>query len=433
MNRTLSPDTLFTKLETLPHVEPGKLSNGITTATLNLPDTELLRTDFMFMGGVWVQDTPLQASMAVRLLKEGGKTMRAAVINERLDFYGATCSLSVFKTYSVVTVMCLKRYYGEVMCVVRDFLMSPSYEADSFSLALEQGKASLMMKMERVKYEAEVLFYKSMFGEEHPISAYEKFEDYDALTVEALLKYHADFIGSSNCRIFITGGADDTCVKTLDELFGGDSWDCDCEKNEVETKLLRFPKPLDGYNGKDIRQPMQMPTVQSALFVGKCLPMLNGKDWAALLVANMILGGYFGSRLMTNIRERKGYTYGISSSCVQTHLFNVLAIQTETANQYVDKVVQEIKGEINVMRNQLVPTEELELVKKYYSGNICRAYEANFAYPNTLMRKIGLGRDVAETLSAVRHIQEVQPEDILKAASLYMSPDDFLYCVKGGS
>ena len=111
----------------------------------------------------------------------------------------------------------------------------------------------------------------------------------------------------------------------------------------------------------------------------------------------------------------------------------MLAIQTETANQYVDKVVQEIKGEINVMRNQLVPTEELELVKKYYSGNICRAYEANFAYPNTLMRKIGLGRDVAETLSAVRHIQEVQPEDILKAASLYMSPDDFLYCVKGGS
>ena len=100
-------------------------------------------------------------------------------------------------------------------------------------------------------------------------------------------------------------------------------------------------------NRNIIKLIMRKPTVQSALFAGCVMPKLEPEERAYLALANMMFGGFFGSRLMTNIREDKGYTYGIHSSLQQQLFFNLFSIQTETANLFVNKVVEEVNNEIN--------------------------------------------------------------------------------------
>ena len=429
--RQTPPQTLYVNLERLPDQQMITMPNGINALCIPIPSTELVRLDMMFGGGTWVQRQPLQAMLAMRLIREGSANFTAKQINEQLDFYGATFNASVSKSYAALTILCLRKYLQPVMDIVSDIIRHPVYEQEPFQVTVQQLFSAFMMKMERVKTRGERLFYESLFGKGHPMANFENQEDFARLSIPLMEDYYHDFIGSRNCTLFITGACDDECVSIISQHLGTSQWGSDTPWTDVKKRLYDEKLKVNVPQNQRFDFDMPQRNVQSAVFAGCLVDKPQGKDRAALILSNMLLGGFFGSRLMKNIREQKGYTYGIGSALVANHCCHVLCVQTETANQYVEPVISEIKKEVHRLIDEPVTEEELNIVKKYYSGNLCRSYEANFSYPAYLMRKIGQGNAKIDTLQMQQFIKELTPTDIQQTVARYFAPERFIWCVAG--
>lgn len=443
MNRNVAPDTQFVNLESLPMVQTQKMDNGVPLYLIPVAGTDLVRVDFMFNGGAWVQDLPLQAMLAFRLVKEGTASKSVQLINEMLDFYGASFSSAVYKTYAVISIVCLKKHLQPVVDIVQDVLCNPAFDPNSVQIALQQAYANFMIKKDRVRAQAERIFYETLFGPGHPMASYEYAELFSQLSPDTLKDYNKKCVNSANCRIFMTGGYDESSVGLLCGIFGVGTWGSN--SNSTALSHIEFPaEPLAQYRltGNDERLivdyqhnrvnfSMSQPTVQSALYAGCVLPKVKGEDRAYMILANMLLGGFFGSRLMNNIREDKGYTYGINSALMANPFFTVFCVQTETANQHVDNVIREVKSEILRIINELPDEDEIDIVKKYYSGSVCRIYEANFAFTNQLIKKIGVGNEDVDTVATLRLMKQATPQQICDVVKHYLSPNNVVWCVAG--
>ena len=162
MNRNVAPDTQFVNLESLPMVQTQKMDNGVPLYLIPVAGTDLVRVDFMFNGGAWVQDLPLQAMLAFRLVKEGTASKSVQLINEMLDFYGASFSSAVYKTYAVISIVCLKKHLQPVLDIVQDVLCNPAFDPNSVQIALQQAYANFSIKKDRDRGQPGAFFCETL-------------------------------------------------------------------------------------------------------------------------------------------------------------------------------------------------------------------------------------------------------------------------------
>ena len=175
-------------------------------------------------------------------------------------------------------------------------------------------------------------------------------------------------------------------------------------------------------------------SVQSAIFVGRRLFDLYHPDFHKVSVLNTVLGGYFGSRLMSNIREDKGYTYGINSVLRRMSKGVLSIIATQAAVQYVQPLLVELYKEMDRLCNELIPEEELKMVKNYMLGDILRSADGSFsvvdAYIGVTLEKLDLPDFFHEKTCT---IQSVTPKDLLEMAQKYFDKNDYFEVVAGGN
>lgn len=171
--------------------------------------------------------------------------------------------------------------------------------------------------------------------------------------------------------------------------------------------------------------------VQSSIRIGKSSVRLTDDDYAGYMLLNTILGGYFGSRLMSNIREEKGYTYGIGSFNVSLPQRSYWSITTEVNNEYTEATIEEIFKEIHKLRTETVPAEELNLVKNYLYGDLLRELDGVFAQSDSLKHKLNYGLDNSFYIGIIEKIRQCTPEAILELADKYWNPEE-MYIVTAG-
>jgi zinc protease len=154
-------------------------------------------------------------------------------------------------------------------------------------------------------------------------------------------------------------------------------------------------------------------------------------DFAGMKVLNAILGGYFGSRLMNNLREDKGYTYGIGSSVVPLRKGGYFVISGEVGAGVTKEALSEIKFELNRLCAEQVGESELSLVRSYLTGEMLRAVDGPFAQADLYRELIEDGLEIShfeELIDTIRHINAQQLQDL---AIRYLSPDDLFTLVVG--
>ena len=149
------------------------------------------------------------------------------------------------------------------------------------------------------------------------------------------------------------------------------------------------------------------------------------------MLLNTILGGYFGSRLMSNIREDKGYTYGIHSFNVSMPQGSYWCIATDVNNEYVEAAIEQIKKEIQILQAKRVPEEELHLVKNFLHGDLLRELDGVFAQSDALKHKLNYGLDNRIYTELIRQINACQAKDLLQLARKYMDTKE-MYIVTAG-
>lgn len=402
------------------------LANGMKMEVMNIANSPLVRLDFLFHTGKWQQDKPLQAYVTLDQMKEATCDMDHERVAKMLDFYGANVSTSSTYGYSVLTVTCLSKFLTEILQLVRDFLIVPLFDEQLLKLQMMQDKQVFEIQEQKVDIQCQKLFNRKFFGNQHPMARYAVADDYDHLCTDDLKSYHRRFIHSGNCSVWITGNTTDKIIERVAVVFGDRPWGgCEQVNNTPQPHGLALQN-----RGK--RFSMDMPhAVQTAVRIGMIFPETHSDDYLPALFMATLLGGYFGSRLMSNIRERKGWTYGIQIVPTSTPFENVMSVITQTDNKYVEKLIPEVWSEVDRLKRELVGEDELQRVKNYLVGQLCRNLELGFNLPYLLMDFTDKKLTLDDVMRQADDIRNITPEMVRDMARKHLVENQAVVCTAG--
>jgi predicted Zn-dependent peptidase len=199
-------------------------------------------------------------------------------------------------------------------------------------------------------------------------------------------------------------------------------------------KEIQDEKPLNPFNRENPEKVHlnKAGTVQTAIRIGSATINKRHPDYTGLKILDSILGGYFGSRLMKNIREEKGYTYGISSSLSSLDLSGYKVISTEVGQKYCQKTIDEIYKEIGILQKVPVSKEEMDVVRNYMSGEMVRMFDGPFALAESFKSAWEFGLDNRYYYSLYEKIKTITPDEITHLAKTYYNTDE-LYQITVGA
>ena len=326
-------------------------------------DIGLIKMDFIFEAGSALQDKPVQAAAAINLLTEGTTRHTSKEIADFLDFRGIIVEKSNDEVSSTLTLYAMPRYIGELLPLLREMLTEPTYPEVEFGVFVAKRRQQLLVNLQRTGFVARKRWCESLYGIGHPQAVFATLADLEQLTVEDVRAYHRNRLTPSRLAIVLGGAVSKEVLNEFDVV------------ETVERTVL--PEPKSDPGGRyDVAVEG---AVQNTLRVGRLLPMQwNDREYAEFMVLSTALGGYFGSRLMTNIREDKGYTYGIGAMTQISRGSLSLIITSDVAADKVEPALQEIKYELERLRREPMSDEELELVRTCMLGDFMRSVDGVF-------------------------------------------------------
>ena len=424
LDRTLQPEILEPEQLSVQLPERIVLPNGIPVNVLNAGENEVVRIDLLIEGGRWQQTQPLQALFTNRMLREGTSRYTAAEIAEKLDYYGAWLELSSASEYAYITLHSLNKYLPETLDVLESIVKEPVFPEKELDVIANNNIQQFLVNSSKVDFLAHRGLVKAIYGGQHPCGRLVQEEDYHRITPTVLHDFYTRYYHSNNCSIFLSGKVNDDCLRRIESLFGNESFGTDFRKPEKKEFL-----PVSSFEKRIfIERP---DALQSAVRMGMLSLDRNHPDYLKARVLVTLFGGYFGSRLMSNIREEKGYTYGISAGIIPYPGQGVLVVSAETANEFVEPLIGEVYHEIDRLHNELVSEEELSMVKNYMLGDMCRSYESAFSLADAwiFVRTSGLPDSYfADVLDAIK---TVTPQEIRELAGRHLCKEKLKEVVSG--
>ena len=423
MDRTIQPEIQPLKNFHIQTPVRTTLPNGIPLTVINADEQEVVRMDVLFSGGRWQQSRKLQALFTNRMLREGTTKYTAATIAEKLDYYGSWLELSSSSEYAYITVYSLNKYLAKTLEVVESMIKEPLFPQKELQTILDTNIQQYLVNTSKVDFLAHRSLLKSLYGEQHPCGKIVMEEDYHTITPEVLREFYERYYHSGNCSIFLSGKVTDDIISRVTDIFG-------IPFGQYQLQMPKLSFPFAAIPEKRIFTERE-DAMQSAVKMGCTTITREHPDYPKLRVLMTLFGGYFGSRLMSNIREDKGYTYGISAGVVFYPDSGLLIVSTETDNEYVEPLIQEVYHEIDRLHQEPVSAEELRMVRNYMLGEMCRSYESPFSLSDAwiFIATSGLKDDYfARSLQAVN---EITPAEIQDLAQRYLCKETLKEVIAG--
>lgn len=423
LDRTIAPSIKLSYDIEISQAEEIFLGNGIPVYLIKDDTEDVLRIDFIIGAGSWNQEQILSSYFVSQMLNEGNESMNAEKIAEQLDFYGSWMQTSNTYHHHVITFYTLKKYFEQTMEVAEPMFKSCTFPINKLRLKEEKAAQNWAIRNEKVQTIAHTMFMQNLYGKNHPYGRVAKREDYEKNDSESLKRFYQKYYNAPNCMIVLSGKINDETIKILERDFGGNDWN---KGDKCKDRIIEINQ---AYKEK-IFTPKKN-TIQSAVTIGRKKDKEYRKDYFALKILNVVLGGYFGSRLMQTVREEKGYTYGIYSSLSSKKYGGELLIEAQTANKYVDPLIKETFAQMEILRNKLIDKDELNMLRNYLSGNAMRSYDGLFGKVDGFISMKLHNLTPKYLKEKYNYISIVQPEDLRTAAIKYLNPEDFFISIAG--
>ena len=410
-----------------------KLDNGIKLATVNAGTQELVRVELLFPAGTYFQNKPLQASLTNAMLEEGTASRKAMQIADEIDYYGGFLELEIGQDWASVILYTLKKHLEKVLPVLEDIIKNPSFPQEELAILAQNRKQSYQVDIQKVAYLARIRFANLLFGQNHPYANQLQLDHFEQIDRSDLLQFFKRHYNATQCQIIVAGKLDDSVVKLINHFFGDKDWLSSADDaalkiqypNNAKTANAAFTSPdRENYIAK-------ADAVQSAIRIGRILFNKLHPDYHGFKVLSTVLGGYFGSRLMNNVREDKGYTYGIGSRVITLQNAGYFFISTEVGSKVCRPALNEIYKEIKLLRNKAVSQEELQLVKTYMIGEFIRSVDGPFALADKYkkIKLYGLGYDYYDKF--IDNVSNCTAQHLTELANQYLKQEDLVEIVAG--
>ena len=391
------------------------LKNGIDVYTIEAGAEEVMSIEWVFYAGNWYEDKNLVAAMANLMLKNGTSTKTAFQVNEHFEYYGSYLNRSCHSETATVTLHCLTKHVKELLPVVREFLTDSIFPEQELAIAKQNMKQRLKVSLKKSDFVAGRLIDVYLYGEQHPYGRFSREEDFDAITREQLLDFYKNYYQQGKMVLFVAGRLPANLEELLNEQFGDLS-----NKPVPENKFV-----INQATEKKYRVTNDPDGVQGSIRMAKPFINRHHPDYVKAQVLNTIFGGFFGSRLMDNIREDKGYTYGIHSY-FQNHLHDAAwMISTEAGKDVSEATITEVYKEMQLLRDELVDDEELLLVKNFLIGTVLGDLDGPFHIIGRWKNIILNNLDENYFYHSIDTIKNISAKELQELANKYLIAEDF--------
>lgn len=393
------------------------LDNGVQVYNVNAGTEEVVQIEWVFKAGNWFEKSNNIASAANFLLKNGTSKKSAYEINEYVDFYGAYVNRSCYNETAVVTLHCLSRQLENLLPLVQELFVDAIFPEEELYIFRQNMKQKLEVNLKKCDFVAGRKIDEFLFGAKHPYGVYSEMTDYDLLDVAALRKYYATYYQQGHCTIFSAGILPANYAALMNGFFGSLPFN----QLPIETpEHLIAPAEQKKWNIINDAE-----GVQGAVRIARPFPTRHHPDFPKVQVLNTLFGGFFGSRLMNNIREDKGYTYGIYSFLVNHIHGGAWMISTEAGREVCEATVNEVYNEMQALREGDIDPEELLLVKNYLIGTLLGDLDGPFHIIARWKNLVLNGLDDKFFYHSVDTIKTISADELKAMANKYLQPEEF--------
>ncbi|WP_345948355.1 pitrilysin family protein [Mucilaginibacter sp. PAMB04274] len=421
LNRTTAPE--FQAIDHINLIEPGHtvLPNGCQVYWFNSGDQELVRMEWIFGNLRFDVAKPLLNMAVNTMLTEGTSTLSAAEIADKIDYYGAFLQAEYGYDQSNLTLYSLNRHLDHTLPVILDVLTDSQFPEKELDTFIRNQQQKLQVSLQKNDILARRAFNKAVYGNSIYGQSAEA-ADYQQLQRADMLSHFKQMYQPANCTLVVAGKVDDDTLQRITSAFG--SWTNTAEQADITQPLLTPQTERFYFTEKP-------DALQSAIRMG--IPMVNRAhpDFPALQVLNTVLGGYFGSRLMNNIREDKGYTYGIGSGISSLKHGGAFFIATEVGADVCRSAVSEIEKEIYLLKTELISEGELSLVRNYMLGSLLGSLENVFSHADKFKNAYFSGLTYEYYTHYTHIIKTVTAEELRQLANQYWNFDEFYKVIVG--
>ena len=393
------------------------LDNGVEVYAVNAGTQEVLSLELVFSAGNWFEQQNNIAAATNYLIKYGTKTKTAFQLNEHFDYYGSHLSRGCYNETSNIVLHCIDRHFATHLPVIAEMITDAVYPQHELDIYKQNMQQRLTVNLKKCDFVAGRLIDEYVFGKDHPYGVYSNKEDYDALQQEQLQAYYKKYYTEGKCVIFAAGLLPANFEQELNKTIG----QLPLNQKEIPSIL----HPVTPATEKKYRIANDPNGVQGAIRLAQPFPNRHHPDFQPVQVLNTLFGGFFGSRLMSNIREDKGYTYGIHSYILNHISTTAWMISTEAGRDVSEATITEVYNEMKDLREELVDDEELQLVKNYLIGTILGDLDGPFHIIGRWKNLILNGLDENYFYKSVNIIKTISAKELQELANKYLHPEKF--------
>ncbi|MCP9755307.1 insulinase family protein [Lacihabitans sp. CCS-44] len=410
LNRSIAPDFIPTQSLSLPSVVKVIDNFGVQFYCLKNPNLEIFRLEIVFRAGSYFGQKFAHSYFTSKLLSAGTKGKSSNEIAESFERLGGFLEVSQNQERLVVTLHGLSKFFEQYLPDLAAIVFSPTLPLEELDIQKKIATQSYLVNIEKTVTEANKIFREGLFGTDHSFGKTLQPSEIDIVSQSEIVDFHAEFIKNTSFNVFLTGNFSDKDVDSIQSFFQ--------QKTLVfKPSIIESPALNDVFNLK-IDKPE---SVQSSIRLGRRMFNRHHPDFFKFLVFNTILGGFFGSRLMKNIREEKGLTYGISSSIVPLAEEGYWSIGADVKKENVPMALEEIQKEIDVLKSEKVSESELGLVKNYMKGSVLSSTNTVFDImdKHKAILHENLPDDFYNTM--LQQIDGVTADEVQQMANTYMN------------
>ncbi|NOZ34981.1 MAG: insulinase family protein [Chlorobi bacterium] len=398
------------------------LKGNLPFYILDSGDQDIIKIDFIFKAGKIYDKNPLLAEITNSLSIKGTERLSSEKISNTFDYYGSYIETDIGKDEASITLYCLNKYFKESFNLLTEILFNANFPQNEIDIFLKNEYQIWLINRQKTDIISSELFTETIFNA-HSYGRIVKKEDFNSISKENIISFFNSYYKPENMTILLSGKIQDNHILSIENFISSLTF-----SEFMVNNLLSFE--TEKYTKEHIFQPIKN-SVQSSVRIGKLTINRLHPDFYNLNFACVILGGYFGSRLMTNIREEKGYTYGIYSGNVSYLNAGYFLISAESGKNVYKNALKEIYKELKLLRTVPVSQDELVRVKNWFFGNILRIFDGPLALSEAYKSLISYNSTSDFFLNYFSAVQNISSETILETADKYLQENDMTEVVSG--
>ncbi len=424
-DRTIAPEIRRIESRQLPEVERETLDNGIELVVLDSGVQPVSRITFSWpAGSVDVEDCAAYNLMC-QLLTEGSEHHSGAEISDIFETCGAWVNMEPGQHATLLNIYMLNHTADEILPLAGEMVDLASFPGDTLAPLKEKRASAAELSLRKVKTLAQINSNALTFGDSHPRNRFTTAEQYRKVTREDVIKMHASLIKGLTPTLYLCGSVNEDLKNKVKRMAESIRFGC----NGVDRRIVEAHPDFDAL----AKHTLLDGSMQTALRITIPSIPMEHPDYQLLRIAVFALGGYFGSRLMSVIREEKGYTYGISATLSSYMEGSFITVACETDNSYVEDVKNDIRHEMERLATEPPTKEEMNIICNTMMSQIASMFDSPFSVMDHWILIDNFGQQANNTSERMKLLQTVTPGQIAAMAQRYIVNAPWLIASAGGS